>query len=391
MAASKQPPAVRITRPMSLFLDAVRFGAACAVLLHHAAFTKFGTYLPWTLTRTGIEPVIAFFVLSGFVIAYTAEVNDRSAYEYGLSRATRLLSVTIPAVALTVLLDGIGSSIAPKLYADHWSDSATLANLQMPPGVQVGLTVTFLNELWMLNVWPGTNSPFWSLGYEAAYYVLFGIAFYEGRKWPRIAGLILFSLLIGPKILLLLPLWLLGVAAWHLYKKVTLAPLEGAVLSAIATLIYVAFVASDARNALDRGTERLLLSLPASVYGMSIHFLSATVSGVLFAGIILGFKGLEGLFAPVLLRLAPWIRLLASCTFSMYLYHYPLIYFFRACASAVFGYEDIYVRSWFITAVVLTGTASSICALATFTERKKAAVRRMITMALVVFRIARIA
>ena len=199
MAASKQPPAVRITRPMSLFLDAVRFGAACAVLLHHAAFTKFGTYLPWTLTRTGIEPVIAFFVLSGFVIAYTAEVNDRSAYEYGLSRATRLLSVTIPAVALTVLLDGIGSSIAPKLYADHWSNSATLANLQMPPGVQVGLTVTFLNELWMLNVWPGTNSPFWSLGYEAAYYVLFGIAFYEGRKWPRIAGLILFSLLIGPK------------------------------------------------------------------------------------------------------------------------------------------------------------------------------------------------
>ena len=391
MAASKQPPAVRITRPMSLFLDAVRFGAACAVLLHHAAFTKFGTYLPWTLTRTGIEPVIAFFVLSGFVIAYTAEVNDRSAYEYGLSRATRLLSVTIPAVALTVLLDGIGSSIAPKLYADHWSDSATLANLQMPPGVQVGLTVTFLNELWMLNVWPGTNSPFWSLGYEAAYYVLFGIAFYEGRKWPRIAGLILFSLLIGPKTLLLLPLWLLGVAAWHLYKKVTLAPLEGAVLSAIATLIYVAFVASDARNALDRGTERLLLSLPASVYGMSIHFLSATVSGVLFAGIILGFKGLEGLFAPVLLRLAPWIRLLASCTFSMYLYHYPLIYFFRACASAVFGYEDIYVRSWFITAVVLIGTASSICALATFTERKKAAVRRMITMALVVFRIARIA
>ena len=64
MAASKQPPAVRITRPMSLFLDAVQFGAACAVLLHHAAFTKFGTYLPWTLTRTGIEPVIAFFVLS---------------------------------------------------------------------------------------------------------------------------------------------------------------------------------------------------------------------------------------------------------------------------------------------------------------------------------------
>ena len=391
MAGSKTATAVRITRSMSLFLDAVRFGAACVVLLHHAAFPKFGTYLPWSLTRTGIEPVIAFFVLSGFVIAYTAEANDRTAYDYGLSRATRLLSVTIPAVALTVLLDGIGSSIAPNLYADHWSDPMTLTNLQTPPSVQVGLTATFLNEIWFLDVWPGTNSPFWSLSYEAAYYVLFGIAFYEGRKWPRIAGLTLFSLLIGPKILLLLPLWLLGVAAWHLYKKVTLSPVGGAVLSAIATLIYIAFVASDARNALDRWTERLLMPLPASVYGMSIHVLSATVSGVLFAGIILGFKGLEGLFAPALMRLAPWIRLLAGCTFSMYLYHYPLIYFFRACASAVFGYEDINVRSWLVTIVVLIGTASSIFALAMFTERRKATVRGMITKALGVFRIVRIA
>ncbi len=133
------------------------------------------------------------------------------------------------------------------------------------------------------------------------------------------------------------------------------------------------------------------MPLPASVYGMSIHVLSATVSGVLFAGIILGFKGLEGLFAPPLIRLAPWIRLLASCTFSMYLYHYPLIYFFRACASAVFGYEDINVRSWLVTIVVLIGTASSICALAMFTERRKATVRGMITKALGVFRIVRIA
>ena len=85
MAGSKTATAVRITRPMSLFLDAVQFGAACVVLLHHAAFPKFGTYLPWSLTRTGIEPVIAFFVLSGFVIAYTAEANDRTAYDYGLS------------------------------------------------------------------------------------------------------------------------------------------------------------------------------------------------------------------------------------------------------------------------------------------------------------------
>lgn len=132
-----------MTKSMSLFLDAARFVAACLVLLHHAAFPKFGTYLPWRLTQSGIEPVIFFFVLSGFVIAFAAEKNDRSPVDYGISRATRLLSVTIPAIALTVLLDGLGSSIAPSLYADHWLNSATLANLQRPLVAQVGLTATF--------------------------------------------------------------------------------------------------------------------------------------------------------------------------------------------------------------------------------------------------------
>jgi peptidoglycan/LPS O-acetylase OafA/YrhL len=82
---------------MSLILDVIRFTAASLVLLHHVAWRKFGTYVPWHFTQTAIEPVMAFFVLSGFVIALTAETNDRTAGQYFLSRATRLLSVTIPA------------------------------------------------------------------------------------------------------------------------------------------------------------------------------------------------------------------------------------------------------------------------------------------------------
>jgi peptidoglycan/LPS O-acetylase OafA/YrhL len=85
-----------ISRQMSLILDIIRFAAACLVLLHHAAFEKFGTYIPLRFAQTATEPVMAFFVLSGFVIALTAETNDVTAYQYLLSRATRLLSVTIP-------------------------------------------------------------------------------------------------------------------------------------------------------------------------------------------------------------------------------------------------------------------------------------------------------
>ena len=158
-----------IPREMSLMLDVVRFGAACLVLLHHAAIPKFGTYLPYRLAMTGTEPVMAFFVLSGFVIALTAETTDRTADQYLLSRAARLLSVTIPAIALTVALDYLGDALSPALYADHWTDPATVANLHMPLSIRLGATASFLNEIWGLDVWPGTNSPFWSLGYVAAY------------------------------------------------------------------------------------------------------------------------------------------------------------------------------------------------------------------------------
>src|SRR5260370_11338218 len=155
------------------------------VLLHLEAFGRFGTYMPCPFPQTAIEPVMAFFVLSGFVIALTAETNDRTAGQYFLSRATRLLSVTIPAILLTIVLDSAGSAIFPALYADHWTDPATIANLNTPLAIQAGATVTFINQIRSLNIWPGTNSPFWSLGYESVYYVLFWLAYYHRRTWLR--------------------------------------------------------------------------------------------------------------------------------------------------------------------------------------------------------------
>ncbi len=365
---------------MSLILDIVRFAAACLVLLHHAGFEKFGTYIPWLFTQTATEPVIIFFVLSGFVIALTAETNDRTASQYLLSRATRLLSVTIPAVVLTIALDYVGSAIFPAIYADHWTDPATMANLATPLPIQFGATVTFINQIWTLNVWPGTNSPFWSLGYEAAYYLIFCVAYYERRAWPRAIGLTLVCIVVGPKGLLLLPIWLMGVGMWHIYKRAVVSPLGGAVLCVVSTLCYVVFMASGARSALDHRTEILTTGLPPGMIGMSSHFLSNYVSGVLFSGLLIGLKGLEGALSPVLSTFSSPIRALAHCTFSMYLYHYPLVYFFRAIAAVVGGQRELNVRNWPITAVVVVGTSLSIYLLARVTEQRKNEFRRLLVM-----------
>jgi len=365
---------------MSLILDIIRFGAACLVLLHHAAFEKFGSYIPGPFAQTATEPVIAFFVLSGFVIALTAETNDRTAYQYLLSRATRLLSVTIPAVVLTVALDYLGRAIFPAIYADHWTDAATMANLNTPLPIEIGATVTFINQIWNLNVWPGTNSPFWSLGYEAAYYLIFCVAYYERRAWPRAMGLTLVCIVVGPKILLLLPIWLMGVGTWYIYKRVVISPFGGAALCAVSTLCYVVFMASGARSALDYRTEILTSGLPPGMIGMSGHFLSNYASGLLFSGVLIGLKGLEGALSPVLFAFGPSIRAMARCTFSMYLYHYPLVYFFRAIAAGVGGQRELNVRNWPITAVVVIGTSLSIYLLARVTEQRKNEFRRLLVM-----------
>ncbi|MBV8212784.1 MAG: acyltransferase [Verrucomicrobia bacterium] len=367
-------------------LDIFRFTAASLVLLHHIAWRKFGTYIPWNFTQTAIEPVVAFFVLSGFVIALTAETNDRTAGQYLLSRATRLLSVSIPAIILTIVLDHVGSAIFPALYSDHWTDPATIANLNTPLVIQAGTTLTFINQIWSLNLWPGTNSPFWSLGYEAVYYVLFGIAYYERRAWPRLIGIIGVSLVVGPKILLLLPIWLMGVGVWHLYKRTKISPASGTIILAVSFLGYAAFMISQFRGALDHRTEILAAGVPANLVGLSNHFLSNYVSGLFFSGALLGLKGIAATLSPALVACGTTIRTLARCTFSMYLYHYPLAYFFRAIAAVVCGQRGLDMRSWPMTLVVLVGTGLSIYLLALITEQKKNEFRGWLA---VIFRLVR--
>ncbi|MFK5283420.1 hypothetical protein ACI3PL_27990, partial [Lacticaseibacillus paracasei] len=54
----------------------------------------------------------------------------------------------------------------------------------------------------------GSNIPLWSLSFEAAYYLLFAVFMFSRHRWLWCS---LAALVIGQKILLLLPAWLAGV------------------------------------------------------------------------------------------------------------------------------------------------------------------------------------
>jgi peptidoglycan/LPS O-acetylase OafA/YrhL len=57
---------------------------------------------------------------------------------------------------------------------------------------------------------PGSNAPFWSLAYEVWYYILFGLWLFVPGQRRRALLLFLGAVVAGPKILLLLPVWLFG-------------------------------------------------------------------------------------------------------------------------------------------------------------------------------------
>ena len=100
-----------MTPGFSHYLDLLRVIATLIVLASHMAYARFtrGDYAfirDWNL---GSDAVILFFVLSGYVIAYTAYERDRSLAKFAFARFTSLYSVVIPAILITLALDYLGS------------------------------------------------------------------------------------------------------------------------------------------------------------------------------------------------------------------------------------------------------------------------------------------
>jgi peptidoglycan/LPS O-acetylase OafA/YrhL len=297
-----------MTQALSLYLDALRFGAAFTVFVSHWAGERYSGGLFWQLMGYGRTSVIVFFVLSGFVIAWVTETRERSFEDYAFSRITRLYSVIVPAFLLTAVLDRLATAIDPQLYGPEVS----LGPVERFLGY--ALSLVFLGESWGLTMLPGFNVPFWSLNYEAWYYVLFGAAlFLRGRR--RTVAVIAAALLSGPKILLLLPIWLMGLLAWR--WRAVLSARQGAPLAFAAVAAFAALEMLGGRQLFDEAaTPWLPFSYSAYDY----------VVGALIAVFIMALAN-----TPLRLpgdREQRLIRWLAATSFGLYLYHYPLLNFF---------------------------------------------------------------
>ena len=128
----------------------------------------------------------------------------------------------IPALVATVILDSVGSRINPQFYTAYACKSDF-------PLIRFAASLFCANEFWFYAIRPFSNGPFWSISYEASYYVLFGVWFFgrTRRKWIAIA---LIALVVGPKILILFPVWILGVLTYRQTRRDTISPRLGAAI-----------------------------------------------------------------------------------------------------------------------------------------------------------------
>lgn len=189
-----------MNRRESIYLDIVRSLAALDVVFDHAS----DSYALPRAGHWGHQAVIVFFVLSGYVIAHVASTRETSLRSFVLARLARLWSVLIPALALTVLCDAVANYLGQGQvgYVAPHSDL---------PLIRIGAMLAFLSESWV-SIQPFSNGAAWSLCLEFWYYMLFAAWLFMPRGWPRNGAVVGAMLLMGHKGLLLLPVWLIGVA-----------------------------------------------------------------------------------------------------------------------------------------------------------------------------------
>jgi peptidoglycan/LPS O-acetylase OafA/YrhL len=337
----------------SIYLDLVRFLAACLVYMYHSN-QRFVVTEILPFSKYGHSAVIVFFVLSGYVIAYVSDTKEREWITYSASRLSRVYSVALPAVILTLLLDSSGRTLMPEIYSSYPYDQFLLRTLA---------SLLFSNEVWFISITAFSNIAYWSVCYELWYYVFFGLLVFAPRRTGLLCAVLL-GLALGPKIMLLAPIWGLGVLLyrWQALTKLSIGSAWWLLTASTAAIIW--FHSADIAA---RTTEWLRTIIgPENVLQLthSKYFLSDILLGILVATNFTAMRKVVLLIAPLLLAIKRPVRFLASYTFSLYLLHEPLFAFWAATLHG----DPSNLGYWLATTSLV---AASVVVIGYFTENKR--------------------
>lgn len=303
--------AVSINPAFSLYLDFLRALAALWVMLSHLPLMLAGAKAPSWLPASGHDAVILFFVLSGYVISYSAQAKRAAGLSgYALDRAARIASVAVPMLLLSLLviwlvhrLDG---TALPYPFAKLW--------LYLP------MYLSFTHQFWWLKEVPPALLPYWTLSFEVWYYVLFGLlAFARTPLRLALAGFVL--VLVGYKIWLLAPAWLAGVALQRGTAGANWSVAGARALLITSFIIYLLAEWTGLDTRLGEASQVLWNAHVGLPLGETRRFLA----DYLVAALVTLHIAAARAHPPGLWRFERVIRWLAGISFTLYLAHLPII------------------------------------------------------------------
>lgn len=349
-----------MNKGFSVYLDLVRFIAACLVYIYHSNQRLLvENILP--ASDFGHSSVIVFFVLSGFVIAYVTDTKENTWTSYWASRLSRVYSVAVPAIVLTLLLDTIGRTLFPQLYLDYPYDHFFTRSLS---------SFVFANEVWFISITLFSNVPYWSICYEIWYYAAFGILMFIPRK-TAIVLLFLLATALGPKIILLAPIWSMGVLLYYWQAPRRLSRLISWWLFWVTIILMVLFHHYSISPAITDWLKAMMGADLHREFTFSKFFPADYILGILVVANFAAMRNLAEQIEPLVRPIERPIKLLAGYTFTLYLLHQPLFLFWAAVLRgdpSGYGY-------WLATTMLM---AASVGIVGYFTENKRHGLRMRI-------------
>lgn len=324
------------------FLDTIRWLSACMVVLGHAIAIIYtdrdGSRILHHFADLRGPAVMIFFVLSGYLVGGAVLRNtDRfDAGNYFVARFTRIYVVLVPALLLTVMLDGLVYLVNPSspVFASVW------------PGAALGNDPIFSRYGWAnvigsaLSIEPilgdpiGSAGSLWSLGYEWIFYFLFpGLFFLGKRLGGEIGGHVMVALslplvALGSKISAAYWLiWLTGAYAHKirmaggamslLYGVLTFvclisAPMLGGKVSVLGVGVCFSLYLSSRNNFENKLTcaaDQLLSGMSYSLYVVHLQVQSFAVAMMYELG-LLDSRGVSNPIAVL-----TWVALLVAVSF----------------------------------------------------------------------------
>ena len=258
----------------------------------------------------GHQAVMVFFVLSGFFVggAILTKKDRFSWKHYSLARLSRLYTVLIPALLLTLALDTIVAQQAPAALAGAYSETWNSGPDASRPWSIAPLTALG-NLLFLQTIFTpvfGSNSPLWSLANEFWYYVLFPLIAISVGIVRRGRGARCLSTALAALIICLLPskiliygiIWLMGVAL-VLVPETKIARSLPARL--VTTVVFLACLVASKTSILPPALSDFCVALTFTLLAYCL-------------------KNNHGTIASLIVSPARW---LSEISYTLYVVHFP--------------------------------------------------------------------